>query len=127
MTINQYILLCLGSFFALLYAVVITFGWALTRRNRRIIQQTNGRSRVPTMILDCSINDVPASVETISLTKNKFIDSDGTAINTADYEPYIAIGSSKEFPYINNGDLILKDKSGEIRYVFALPDIKRYR
>lgn len=127
MNINPYILLGIGSLFALLYASVITFGWARTRRNRRKIQQSQGMSEVSTWILDESIADAPKYIKTVSLTNNSFVDAEGVAIDVSQYIPYIAIGQSKEYPQIQSGDLVLKDKDGVVRYIFEVPDLSCYR
>lgn len=127
MSINPYILLGIGSAFALLYAYVIIFGWAATRRNRRVIQQARAITEVPVWILDESLKNVPVNIKTVSLSNNKFGDSDGTPIDVASYHPFVAIGRSAEYPNIQNGDLVLKDAAGNVKYVFSVPDIRDYR
>lgn len=127
MNINPYILLSIGSFFALLYACVITFGWRLTGRNRRTLQRDNGICRVPALILDPNIKNPPEYIETVSLSNNSFVDLDGNPINVDSFEASIAIGESSRFPGIKSGDLILKDSDRKICYVFSVPDLTDYR
>lgn len=127
MNINPYILLAVGSFFAALYAAVIIFGWARTRRNRRVIRETRGISVVPTLILDDTIKDCPDCVTTVSLTANNFIDAEGQKIDMNQYTPFVAVGQSADLPNVVDGDLILKDKSGRVKYVFTLPDISKFK
>lgn len=127
MDINPYILLGIGVTFGLLYAITIILGWAITRRNRRILQEEQGISRVPTWILDNTIKDAPKMSETVSLTENLFKDADGQAINVEDYKPFIAIGESDEYPDVKNGNLVLKDTDSSIKYIFTVPDLKQYR
>lgn len=127
MNINPYILLSIGVTFALLYAFTITIGWWRTRINRRLLQKTRGVSLVRTLRLDKTIRNVPDMVETISLENNEFVDANGYQIIQEHYEAYIAVGESEEYPGISNGDLLFIDSSGNIKYVFTVPNLKRYR
>lgn len=127
MNINPYILLGIGSTFALLYAAVIIIGWARTRRNRREIRTKMGISEVPTVLLDKSIENAPETVRTFSLENNVFEDNSGKPIDIHDYRIYVAVGTSPEYPDISNGNLLFMDTDGIIRYVFELPDIELFR
>lgn len=127
MNINSYIFLGIGLLFATLYAVVIITGWAKTRTNRRALQRLYGISIVPTLVFDTSIINPPSVIKTISLKNNYFIDQEGSPIDVNSYSPYIAIGESIDNPGIRNGNLILKDKEGNIKYVFVVPDLDNYR
>lgn len=127
MSINPYILLGIGAAFAVAYAATITFGWALTRRNRRTLREGVALSRVPTMVLDGSITDAPKSAIIVSLQHNVFKSSKGEAINVNDYKQYVAVGTSKIYPEVESGDLMLFDRNNNLKYVFKLPDINKYR
>lgn len=127
MNINPYILLGIGTAFALLYACVIIFGWARTRANRRRIQQQKGIDMVPTWVLDPTITTAPRHIKTISLTNNTFVDAEGHNIDPLAYATCIAIGESPDYPQIQNGDLIFKDAHGNIRYVFTIPSLTDFR
>lgn len=121
MTINPFILLGIGSFFALLYAMVIIFGWARTRHNRKILQNGIGLSTVPTMVLDSTISNAPTTATIFSLENNTFLDNGGKPIDMASFNCYIAVGVSPEYPGIKDGDLILIDNKGSVKHVFTLP------
>lgn len=127
MAINPDILLGIGGSFALLYACVIIFGWAMTRRNRRIVRRTEGTSRVATLVLDPSVTEVPQYIDTVSLANNQFVDPDGKSIDIGRYTPYIAVGESSEYPAVKSGDLILVDDTGHIAYSFTVPDLSNLR
>lgn len=43
------------------------------------------------------------------------------------YKAYIAMGSSKNYPGINEGDLMFVDAQGKICYAFEVPNLKDYR
>lgn len=124
MSINPYILLGIGSAFALLYALVITIGWARTRHNRRSLQHSLGLSLVPTLQVGPVEHEVPKFVHTFSLTNNTFLDADGHPVDVSRYSAFVAVGRA---PGIDEGDLLLKDDSGQLRYVFSLPDLRLYR
>lgn len=121
------ILLTVGSIFALLYAATIIIGWAHTRRNRRQILKAQGLSRVPVMLLDPTIQNPPTEVVTFSLTDNQFVDNQDRPIDMTQYQPFIAVGESPSYPQIHHGNLLLKDATGTIRYIFQLPDLSQYR
>lgn len=123
MNINPYILLGIGLFFGLLYAMAIIFGWAKTRTNRRIIQELLATSEIQLYppVEGCS------GIKTISLDANKFVDGNGDAINISDYKTYLASGKIVELPQVKKGDLLLFDKNGKFCYAFEIPDLKDYR
>lgn len=127
MNINPYILLGIGSLFALAYAMLIIFGWQRTRRNRRILRSAYGISRLQEWdIASWSARD--AWCDTISLENNYFEDTDGKIVNPADYDVYIAVGTSEEYPTILAGDILMLDKKrGAVKYVFTAPDVRNFR
>lgn len=127
MSINPYILLGIGSAFALLYGLTITIGWAITRRNRRLIHKATGISRIPLLSPGSNIKAAPQYVETFSLTANDFYDTKGDRIDVTKYQPYIAAGESAEYPDIKSGDLVLMDSDHRVKYVFHLPSLTNYR
>lgn len=130
------ILLTIGIAFALTYALVITIGWAKTRHNRRTLQDDEGYlEEYPTLILDSTIPNPPKTVRTFSLAHNTFLDADGSPIDTTDFDPYIAIGTSTDHPHIHPGDLLLIPKEttssssiiSRIAHIIPLPDISNHR
>lgn len=127
MNINPYILFSTSIIFALLYAIIIILGWRKTCQNRLIIQNRLGIFHIPTLLLDKSIKNAPNSAKCISLTSNKFTDSNGNPLNIDNFMPYIAIGTSSNYPGVDDGDLVLIDSTGKIAYAFTLPPLKDYR
>lgn len=111
--INPYILLIIGIVFALLYTVIIIFGWARTRRARRTIQ----KSEVITLPLYSLSRMAPiagATAECISLTNNRFLDTEGNPIDPTRYDAYIAADTSSSYSAIRPGNLLLFQKGTAI-------------
>lgn len=126
MTINPYILLGIGSFFALLYAAVIIIGWAATCRNRKVIF-SGDTVMLPTIILDPTLKNAPGRAKALSLKSNTYLGTDGTEIDFNALTPYVAIGHSTEHPNIKQGNLILVDSEGKWQAVINTPSLINYR
>lgn len=127
MTIDPYILLGVGSFFAALYAAVIVVGWARTRHNRRVLQNEEGCSVIHGYSLKENCPNPRISLRSISLSNNIFRDSSGADINPDEFQAYIATDTSPEFPDIKTGNLLFVNSAGRICYVFDVPDLHHYR
>lgn len=128
MTINPYILLGIGSVFALLYAATITFGWALTRRARRAVRDEVGLSTLPVFNLAANAVEQGRAATTISLTRNHFEDAEGNPIDPSRFDVYIAAGHSDEYPNATEGDLLLFDRTThQLTHAIPVPDLKDYR
>lgn len=126
MTIPPILLLAIGAGFAFIYGSVITIGWALTRRNRRLYHQEEGISRIQLFDLE---NWTPLGQykQTISLEKNSFVSNDNEKIDIVAYSCFIVAYDSVKFPKISKGDLILLDKSNKkVCYCFKVPDLSHY-
>ena len=128
MNVPPLMLLLLGSFFALLYGFVITFGWALTRRNRKIYQKEMGIQEIPLYDILKREKIEGKFKKCISLSYNQFLSPNNEIICISEYNAYIATGKSSEFPQISEGNLILLDKvTREIKFCFDIPDLEDYR
>lgn len=126
MSIDPFILLGIGICFALLYGLVITVGWAITRKCRQIIQDKTGTSLIP--IKYFTKENSKEFKETISLTGNQFYDKTGRRIGLSEFNAYIAGDTSKEYPEVKPGNLILIEKDTQIlKYIFDIPNLKNYR
>lgn len=123
---NPFIFLSIGAVFAVGYALIIVIGWAITRRNRQLIQESK-RTLVPVLNLGEDVSCSQEYVEIIGLRSNLFLDKRGQKINVSLFKAYVAEGESERFPDVRSGDLLLFDDSGELRHVFQLPDISTYR
>lgn len=128
MNVSPILLLTLGIIFATLYGLIITFGWARTRINRHIIQYEKGISVLPTLILNSRKKNVPQRMKTVSILRNNFLDHDGLPIDLSKIDAYVAVGSSKKYPNIKNGNLVFLDKkNGKILYAFDVPNLRHFR
>lgn len=127
--INPYILLSIGLFFALLYALVITLGWAKTRNERRHFQRDAGMSSLPAFLLYKGEPDRQQSVRCVSLTQNKFLDEKGDEIEISAFDAFIAVGKEwRAYPKAKNGNLLLFEKDTlNLKYIFDIPSLKNYR
>lgn len=124
----DYILLSIGSLFAVLYALVITVGWRKTRRNRRMIQIASGVWRIPVYNLESNEPSIGKTAKCVSLTANQFEDEEGRRIDTDLYDPYIAEGKSPSYPQVKAGNLMLFEKgTRNLKYIFEIPQLKDYR
>lgn len=126
-TINPYILLSIGLFFGLLYALVIIFGVRKTRRARRTIQQEAGIVNLPVFHLDRNEPSERETVRCISLTANKFLSPEQQPVDPSEFDVYIAEGTSPRYPDISPGNLLMFEKGTRtLRYAFVIPSLKGY-
>ena len=127
MNISPILLLTIGSTFALLYALIITFGWAVTRKNRKTYHDAVGYSEVELIDLD-SFKPLGRKIKTVSLQNNFFLSTTQQPIDWKNYNCYIIEKPSPRHPQLQKGDLILTDPStNKIKYAFKIPDLKDFR
>lgn len=126
MNISPILLLTIGSTFAILYGLIITVGWAITRRNRKRYHNAIGYSEVELIDLN-NFNTLGIKVRTVSLENNHFISKNENPIDLKNFDCYIVEVPASQYPGINKGDLILIDRStNKIKYAFKIPDLKNY-
>ena len=127
MNISPVLLLSIGASFALLYALIITIGWAITRRNRREFHQSVGLNEIELYDLQTG-KPLNKYVKTVSLSNNFFKDEKGKEINPDKFNCYIVENDSSEFPKIKPGYLIfMNQESNKIEYAFDVPNLEDYR
>ena len=127
MNISPIILLSVGATFALLYGLIITFGWAITRKNRKRFHQSVGLNEIELYDLQTR-KGLKKSIKTISLSNNSFIDEKGQEINHDKFNCYIVGNIAKEFPNIKKGYLIFMNRTTDkIEYAFDIPCLQDYR
>lgn len=127
MNISPILLLCIGSTFALLYGLIITIGWAITRKNRRRFHQSVGINEMELFDLATG-KPLNRYVRTVSLSSNSFQDEKGGRINPENHKCYIIENESPEFPKIKKGFLIFMDpETNKIEYAFEIPNLRNYR
>ena len=127
MNISPILLLSIGSTFALLYGLIITIGWAITRRNRKRFHQSVGLTEMQLFDLKTG-KPLNKSVKTISLSNNSFKDEKGKRINPENHKCYIVENVSPEFPKIKKGFLIfINYETNKIEYAFDIPNLVNYR
>lgn len=111
----------------MLYAAVITFGWARTRRNRRILQSA-AISQFPVFDVERWEKNPGRVVHALSLTTNKFLSASGDELSPSDYDVYIAEGESAAHPDISAGDLLFFAKGTlDLQQIFSIPELSAYR
>ena len=127
MNISPILLLSIGSTFALLYGLIITIGWAITRKNRRKFHQSVGLNEIE--LFDLQIGKgLHKYVKTISLSNNSFIDGKGQTIYPDKFNYYIVENTSSDFPNIKKGYLIfMNPATNNIEYAFDIPSLENYR
>lgn len=127
MNISPILLLSIGAAFALFYGGIITFGWAITRRNRKTYHEARGFSDIELFDLK-NFQPLGKKVKTISLENNFFISKNENKIDPKKFLCYKVDSPSPDFPEISKGDLILIEPfSNKIKYAFKIPDLKDYR
>ncbi|MCH5231734.1 MAG: hypothetical protein J1F43_08070 [Muribaculaceae bacterium] len=127
MNISPVLLLSIGATFALLYGLIITIGWAITRKNRRQFHQSVGLNEFELYDLQ---NREPLNmyVNSVSLSNNNFSDENEQIINPEIFNCYIVENESSEFPKIKKGYLIFVNRqTNEIEYAFNVPSLKNCR
>ena len=127
MNISPILLLSIGASFALLYGVIITIGWAMTRRNRKKFHQSVGLNEIELFDLE-TWKPLDKFVNTVSLSNNIFKAENGQMITPEFFNCYVVENESPEFPQIKKGYLIFIDPhTGSIAYAFAIPNLDNYR
>lgn len=127
MNISPILLLSIGASFTFLYGLIITVGWAITRKNRRKFHHLVGLNEIELYDLQ-SWQPLNKYVNAISLSNNYFKDEKGNEINPMHYKCFIVDRVSPELPKIKKGFLIFQNKdSNKIEYAFDVPSLKDYR
>ena len=127
MNISPILLLSIGASFAFLYGLIITVGWAITRKNRKIFHQSVGLNEIELYDLQ-SGRSLSKYVRSVSLSNNTFVNEDGKLINPENYKCFIVDKVSPKFPKIKKGFLIFQNpESNKIEYAFDIPSLNDYR
>lgn len=127
MNISPILLLSIGLSFAFLYGLIITVGWAITRKNRKRFHQSVGLNEIELYDLQ-SGRPLNKFVKAVSLSNNYFKDEKGKEINPRDYKCFIVERGSPDFLKIKRGFLIFQNRaSNKIEYAFDVPSLKNYR
>lgn len=127
MNISPILLLAVGSTFACLYGLIITIGWAITRRNRNTFHNAIGYSEIELFDLN-SFKSLEVKVKVISLENNFFVSEKENRIDLKKYNCYVVDIISSKYPKIQKGDLILVEPiSNKIKYAFKIPDLTHFR
>ena len=127
MNISPILLLSVGASFALLYGLIITIGWAITRKNRKRFHQSVGLNEIELFDLHTG-KPLNKYVNTVSLSNNYFMDENGQGINPEMFNCYIIENESSEFPKIKKGYLIfMNPTTHHIEFAFDIPNLNNYR
>ena len=127
MNISPILLLSVGASFAFLYGLIITVGWAITRKNRKIFHQSVGLNEIELYDLQ-SGRSLNKYVKAVSLSNNYFKDERCQEIKPENYKCFIVDRVSPELPKIKKGFLIFQNReSNKIEYAFDVPSLEDYR
>ena len=127
MNISPLILLSLGVSFAFLYAVIITIGWAITRKNRLNYHHEIGLNKIELFNLQ-KWRPIGKYINTVSLKSNFFHDENNQILNPDKYNCYIVETESQDLPNLKKGDLIfIEPHKNKVAYSFIVPNLKNYR
>ena len=127
MNISPILLLSIGSTFAILYGLIITIGWAVTRKNRKSYHKAIGYSEVELFDLN-DFKPLGVKIKTVSFENNLYISGDNARIDFQDFDCYMIETPSSKYPKLQKGNLILIEPSSDkIKYAFNVPDLKRFR
>lgn len=127
MNISPILLLSIGATFALLYGLIITIGWAITRKNRRKFHLSVGLNEIELYDLQ-SGKSLNKYVKSVSLSNNYFKDDKGKEIRPEHYKCFIVERASPKLPGIKRGFLIFQDReTKKIEYAFDVPSLIDYR
>lgn len=127
MNIPPVLLLSIGASFAFLYGLIITIGWAITRKNRRKFHQSVGFNEIELYDLHAG-EPLNKYVKAVSLSNNNFKDEKGLEIEPNKFNCYIVGNVSSEFPKIKKGYLIfMNPETNNIEYAFDIPNLEKYR
>lgn len=127
MNISPILLLSIGASFALFYGIIITIGWAITRRNRKKFHQSMGLTEIEEFDLQTE-QALGTHIKAFSLLNNSFRDDQGKVIKPENFRCYIVDNESSVYPQIKKGFLIMiNPTSGKIEYAFDIPKLENYR
>ena len=127
MNIFPVLLLSIGASFAFLYGLIITVGWAITRKNRKRFHQSVGLNEIELYDLQ-SGKSLNKYVKAVSLSNNYFKDENGKEIKPENFNCFIVDRASPELPKIKRGFLIFQNReSNKIEYAFDVPSLEDYR
>lgn len=127
MNISPILLLSIGASFAFLYGIIITIGWAITKKNRKKYHQSVGLNEVELYDLQAS-KSLNKFVNAVSLSNNYFRDENGDLIKPDNFNCYIVENVSSKFPKIKKGFLIfMNEETNKIEYAFNVPNLMNYR
>lgn len=127
MNISPILLLSVGASFALLYGLIITIGWAITRKNRKKYHQSVGLNEIELFDLQTG-KPLNKYVNAISLSNNYFKDENGQTIEPDKFNCYIVENVSSEYPKIKKGYLIfINRETNKIEFAFDVPSLDNYR
>lgn len=127
MNISPILLLSIGVSFAFLYGLIITIGWAITRKNRKKYHQLVGLNKIELYDLQTG-SPLNQYVNAFSLSNNSFQDENGEKINPENHSCFIVENESPELPKIKKGFLIfLNHQTNKIEYAFDIPNLVNYR
>ena len=127
MNISPNLLLTIGASFAFLYGLIITIGWAITRKNRKEFHQSVGLNVIELYDIQ-SGKPLNKYVNAVSLSNNYFKDEEGRGIDPVSFNCYIVDNVSLEFPKIKKGYLIfVNPATNNIDYAFDIPNLVDYR
>ena len=127
MNISPVLLLSIGASFAFLYGLIITVGWAITRKNRKIYHQSVGLNEIELYDLQTG-KPLNKYVGAVSLSNNYFKDEKGQGIEPDKFNCYIVENESSEFPKIKKGYLIFMNRAtNNIEFAFDIPSLEDYR
>ncbi|MCH5226388.1 MAG: hypothetical protein J1F16_01015 [Muribaculaceae bacterium] len=127
MNISPILLLTIGATFAVLYGLIITIGWSITRKNRKKYHLAIGLYEIELYDLK---NGKPLNkfVNSFSLSKNSFLDVNGKKINPENHKCFIVENESPELPQIKKGFIIfMNPETNRIEYAFDVPNLHKYR
>ena len=127
MNISPILLLSVGASFALLYGLIITIGWAITRKNRKKYHQSVGLNEIELFDLQTG-KPLNKYVNAVSLPNNYFKDENGQTIEPDKFNCYMVENFSPEYPKIKKGYLIfINRETNKIEFAFDVPSLDNYR
>ena len=127
MNISPILLLSIGVSFAFLYGLIITVGWAITRKNRKKYHESVGWNEIELYNLQTG-KPLNRYVKAVSLSNNNFKDEKGQGIEPEKFNCYIVENISSELPNIKRGYLIFMNRTtNRMEYAFDIPNLYNYR
>lgn len=127
MNISPILLLSIGCSFALLYGLIITLGWSITRRNRKRYHRLVGVTEIELFDLN-SWKALSQYSKSVSLTNNFFQDEKDQRIETENYNCFLVAKEAPAYPNIKKGFLIFINKqTKKLEYAFDIPNLENYR